>query len=96
MAHVLVLDYGELLGSGGCTEWSMVWFVTLGIVPVGPQAWCSHLITQPGSCVCMWPEAGYMCFNLRSHHLVGSGIVQEVLRMFFELCLEYRASGVSL
>ena len=96
MVHVSVLDYGELLSSCGCAEWSKVWFVTWGIVPVGPRARCSHLITQVGSSVCMSPKAGYMCFGLWSRRLVGLGIVQEVLRMFFELCLEYRASGVSL
>ena len=28
MVHVSILDYGEFLGSGSCTEWSKVWFVT--------------------------------------------------------------------
>ena len=64
MVHVLVLDYVELLGRNGCTEWSKVWFVTWGIVPIGPQARCLHPIAQLGLSVCMWPEAGYMCFSL--------------------------------
>ena len=44
MVHVSVLDYGELLGSGGWEEWSKVWFVMWGIVPISPRAQCLHLI----------------------------------------------------
>ena len=63
MVHVLLLDYGELLGSSGWEEWSKVCFVTWGIVPVGPQAQCSHLISQLGLSMCIWPKAGYMRFS---------------------------------
>ena len=44
MVPVSVLDYGELLGSGGLAECSKVWFVRWGMVPTSPQAQYLYLI----------------------------------------------------
>ena len=57
VVHVSALDYGEHSGSGSWTEWCRVLLVMWGMDPVNPQAQCSHLITQPGSSMCMWPKA---------------------------------------
>ena len=64
VVHILVLDYGELLGSSGLAECSQMWFVMWGMVPVSPWVWCLHLIAQLGSSMCMWHKARYMCFSL--------------------------------
>ena len=74
VVHVSVLDCRVLLGSGGLAEWSKVWFVMWGMVPVVSQAWCSHPITWSGLSMCMWPKAGYMwlCISILSFGWLGS------------------------
>ena len=63
MICVSVLDCRAFLGSSGLEEWSKVWFVMWGIVPISPWAQCSHPIAQPGLSMCMWSEARYMHFG---------------------------------